>query len=59
MKHIALDYHFIRNLVQSGALRVTHVSTHDQLADALTKPLTRARHHHTCSKIGVTQVTPS
>lgn len=36
MKHIALDYYFIRNLVQAGALRVSHVSTHDQLADALT-----------------------
>ena len=40
MKHIALDYHFIREQIQSGQLRVTHVSTRDQLADALTKPLT-------------------
>ncbi|KAE8732996.1 hypothetical protein F3Y22_tig00001644pilonHSYRG00157 [Hibiscus syriacus] len=38
MKHVALDYHFIRGQVQSGALRVTHVSSADQLADALTKP---------------------
>ena len=37
MKHIALDYHFVRELVQSGRLRVSHVSSADQLADALTK----------------------
>ncbi|CAA7029021.1 unnamed protein product [Microthlaspi erraticum] len=55
MKHIALDYHFIRNLVQSGALRVVHVSTHDQLADVLTKPLSRAAFYNCSSKIGVSR----
>lgn len=59
MKHVALDYHFIRNNVQSGALRVAHVSTKDQLADALTKPLSRARFQELFGKIGVTQVPPS
>ncbi|RVW74797.1 Retrovirus-related Pol polyprotein from transposon RE1 [Vitis vinifera] len=39
MKHVEIDYHFIRDQVQSGALRVTHVSSTDQLVDALTKPL--------------------
>lgn len=39
MKHLTLDYHYIRNQVQAGVLRISHVSTHDQLADALTKPL--------------------
>lgn len=38
MKHLALDFHFVRENVRSGSLRVTHVSTKDQLADALTKP---------------------
>lgn len=59
MKHIAIDYHFIRNQVQSGALRVVHVSTHDQLADGLTKPLSRAAFHNISAKIGVTKVPPS
>ncbi|KFK44388.1 hypothetical protein AALP_AA1G251100, partial [Arabis alpina] len=59
MKHIALDYHFIRNQVQSGALRVVHVSTHDQLADVLTKPLSRMAFNKFSSKIGVTRVPPS
>ncbi|KAL0718068.1 hypothetical protein Bca4012_067390 [Brassica carinata] len=59
MKHLALDYHFIRDNVNSGALRVTHVSTHDQLADALTKPLPRARFIELATKIGVRQLPPS
>lgn len=52
MKHLALDYHFVRNHVQSGHLRVTHVSSADQLADALTKPLPRSRFNNLCIKIG-------
>lgn len=59
MKHVALDYHFIRDNVQSGALRVSHVSTKDQLADALTKPLSRARFLELYSKIGVSPAPPS
>lgn len=59
MKHLALDFHFVRDNVQSGALRVSHVSTRDQLADALTKPLSRARFHELMSKIGVIKVPPS
>nr|CAN80558.1 hypothetical protein VITISV_023041 [Vitis vinifera] len=39
MKYVAIDYHFIRDQVQSGALRVTHFSLTNQFADALTKPL--------------------
>lgn len=42
MKHIAIDVHFVRDLVQLGILRVQHVSTTDQLVDCLTKPLSAA-----------------
>ncbi|XP_019089052.1 PREDICTED: uncharacterized protein LOC109127913 [Camelina sativa] len=59
MKHIAIDYHFIRELVSSGKLRVAHVSTKDQLADALTKPLPRTTYQYLRNKIGVTLVPPS
>ena len=34
MKHVSIDFHFIRERVQSGKLRVCHVSSDDQLADA-------------------------
>ena len=59
MKHIAIDYHFVQNQVQKGALRVAHVNTRDQLADALTKPLTRARFMELQNKIGVSSPAPS
>lgn len=35
-KDIELDYHFVRDKVAHGHLRVLYVSTHDQLADILT-----------------------
>lgn len=53
MKHIAIDYHFVRDQVASGRLHVAHVSTHDPLADLLTKPLSRRRHDILRSKLGV------
>ncbi|WOG93565.1 hypothetical protein DCAR_0312851 [Daucus carota subsp. sativus] len=53
VKHIALDYHFVREQVQSGQLHVCHVNTKDQIADILTKPLARPQFMFLRSKIGV------
>lgn len=43
MKDSAIDFHFVRERVKNGLLRVLHVSSADQLADALTKPLPKTR----------------
>ncbi|KAL6314322.1 hypothetical protein AAG906_019022 [Vitis piasezkii] len=59
MKHVAIDYHFIRNQVQSGALCVIHVSSADQLVNDLTKPLPRSRFQELRVKIGVSFGAPS
>ena len=59
MKHLAIDYHFIRDLVQSSELRVDHVSIGDQLVNALTKSLSLPRVFSLCDKIGVVFVTSS
>ena len=59
MKHVSIDFHFIRERVQSGALRVCHVSSDDQLADALTKFLPRYRLELLKDKIGLTLSRPS
>ncbi|GJZ13146.1 retrovirus-related pol polyprotein from transposon RE1 [Tanacetum coccineum] len=53
MKHIALDYHFVHERVSEGSLRVLHISSKDQIADVLTKPLARSLFLHLRSKIGV------
>ncbi|CAA7024341.1 unnamed protein product [Microthlaspi erraticum] len=59
MKHLALDYHFVRNLVQSRQVQVAHVTSADQLADTLIKPLPRSRFQQLAVKIGLTTGTPS
>lgn len=53
MKHIALDYHFVREKVADGSLKVSHINTHSQLADVLTKPLSKGRFLFLRSKIGI------
>ncbi len=53
MKHIQIDLHFVRDIVQKGTLHVHHVNTQDQLADLLTKPLSRQRTELLRNKIGV------
>lgn len=58
MKHIALDYHFVRENVQKGHLCVSYISTKDQLANALTKLLPRTIHHNLVSKIGLSYWSP-
>ena len=53
MKHVAIDYHFIKDQVQSGLLRVAHVSSTDQLADLLIKPLPTSQFLLLRDKIGL------
>ena len=39
MKHVEIDFHFIREKVLAGELLVRHLSTHYQIADIFTKGL--------------------
>ena len=59
MKHLMIDYHFVRDLVQLSELRVAHISTSDQLDDTLIKSLSRPRLLSLCNKIGVVSDTTS
>ena len=38
-KHFALALHYVRECIERGVIRVEYISTHRQLADALTKAL--------------------
>ncbi|KAL3820422.1 hypothetical protein ACJIZ3_006327 [Penstemon smallii] len=42
-KHVDIDFHFVRERIQAKALQVSFVSSKDQLADILTKPLSTPR----------------
>lgn len=44
-------FHFIRQNVQARKLRVTHVFTRDQLADPLTKALSKSRFQKLINKL--------
>ena len=53
MKHIAIDFHFVRDQITKNQLRVSHVHTSDQLADSLTKPLSRKEFQTHRSKLNI------
>ena len=38
-KHIEVIYHFIRNMVHKGAIKLKYVPTKEQVADVLNKSL--------------------
>lgn len=55
-KHIELDCHFIREKVLDGSLKTMHVSSVNQLADILMKPLHSRQFHGLLSKMGVRDI---
>ncbi len=42
-KHIDIQYHFIREKIESKEIEVSYITTDDMIADALTKPLARPK----------------
>jgi hypothetical protein len=55
-KHIDTRYHFIRECVSVGVVQLEHVSTDDQLADILTKPLGRIKFAEMRRQLGIVKV---
>ncbi|KAK8931089.1 hypothetical protein KSP39_PZI016659 [Platanthera zijinensis] len=51
-KHIEVDCHFIREKVQSKKIDLEHVPATDQVADILTKALSRPLYYQFLSKLG-------
>ncbi|KAF5465934.1 hypothetical protein F2P56_015896 [Juglans regia] len=55
-KHIEIDFHFVRDKFLQQNLQVSFLSTSDQLADLLTKPLAAARFNTLRSNLHVQEL---
>jgi len=52
-KHIEIKYHYIRDMVEKGAIKLQYIATDEQTADVFTKPLSRVKLEHFRDKLGV------
>lgn len=52
-KHIENKHFFIREKVTEGKLKIRQISTDNQVADVMTKPLPRIRLQELCKKMGL------
>lgn len=55
-KHIEIDCHLVREKIQEGMIRTTHIRTTDQPADLFTKPLSSAQFEVLLGKLGVNNI---
>ena len=54
-KHIEMRYHFIKDLVQRGAMKLQYIRIDEQIADILTKPLTASKFVYFRDKLGMAE----
>ena len=50
-KHFSDALHYIRHMVDHRFIRIRYISTHYQLADGFTKPLTKSLFRTWCSRV--------
>ena len=53
-KHIDVCYHFVRDVIEQGLVKVCKINTHDNHADMMTKPVPIAKFELCSSLVGVT-----
>ena len=56
-KHIDIRYHYIRKLIEQGAVQLIYLQTNEIPADGLTKPLPRLKYQQFISLLGLTRTT--
>ena len=54
MKHVAIDFHFVRNNVEIKKVQVVHVHGADQIVDTLTNALPKPTFEQNIFKLGLT-----
>src|SRR5208282_4413143 len=52
-KHIDIQYHFVRNCIEDGSVRLEYCPTEDMVADGLTKALGPERHRRLARRMGM------
>jgi hypothetical protein len=57
LKHIEIRYHFIRDRVQKGAVKLYYISIDEQIVDILTKPLLKGKFVYFRDKLGMVENT--
>ncbi|GKB28873.1 hypothetical protein Tco_0868274 [Tanacetum coccineum] len=57
-KHIDIRYHFIKEQVENGVVKLYFVNTEYQLADIFTKALGRERFKFLTNKLGMKTLSP-
>ncbi|XP_019455108.1 PREDICTED: uncharacterized protein LOC109356230 [Lupinus angustifolius] len=55
-KHIEVDYHSVRENIQTGLLYLLSIPTDSQIADLLTKVMSPHTFHHLFSKLGMLNI---
>ena len=55
-KHVEIKYHYIRDIVQRGAVKLQFVATDEHIADLLMKPLARVKFECFKEKLGILQI---
>jgi hypothetical protein len=53
VKHIDICFHFLRDLVEAGEIKIDYVPSEDNLADILMKPLGATLHRCIVSLLGM------
>jgi hypothetical protein len=54
-KHIEINYHYIRDMVQRKAIHMQYLSTHEQIADIFTKPLAKTKFKYFCERLALVE----
>ena len=54
-KHIEIRYHYIRDMVQKGAVKLQYLARDEKIAYVLTKPLSRVKFVYFEEKLCVVQ----
>ena len=52
-KHILRRFHLIQEIVDKGDVKICRVSTNDNIANPLTKPLPKAKHESHIRSMGI------